>query len=208
VNVDPLEAEIGARADLVTIAFEYAGGPRMGAMSPATDPCRCVVVSGVAGSGKTTVGQVLATRLGWTFAEGDLLHPERNIALMRAGIPLTDADRAGWLDAIGGWIDQNVPELGAVVACSALRRTYRDHLAEGRPWLRFCQLVAPKPLLRSRIIRRRGHFMPVSLLSSQLETLEPLEPDEAGIVVDGSGDPNVIAETIVEALQLVPLVSP
>jgi len=169
-----------------------------------THACRCVIVSGVSGSGKTTVARQLAAQLGWTYAEGDQFHPERNIDLMRSGIPLTDADRASWLAAIGAWIDHHVPEEGAVVTCSALRRGYRDYLAIGRPWLRFCQLTAPVGVLRQRLERRKHHFMPASLLDSQLETFESLAPILAGVAIAATGPPRSVADEVIAALQLTP----
>lgn len=144
-----------------------------------------VVIMGVSGTGKTVVGSAIAARTGWPFAEGDDFHPEANKAKMASGQPLTDEDRWPWLRDIAGWIGEH-PD-GAIVACSALRRTYRDLLREGHPHLRFIHLVAPDAELDSRLRARTDHYMPASLLHSQLDTLEPLEPDELGEVFDESG---------------------
>ena len=140
-----------------------------------------LVVMGVSGSGKTTVGSALAQRLGWTFLDADDLHPPANIAAMAAGHPLTDAERAPWLDAVAEWVQGHRP---CVVACSALRRRYRDVLrGDG---VLFVYLEADPALLAARLGRRTGHFMPPSLLGSQLDTLEPPGPDEASVTVEAS----------------------
>jgi gluconokinase len=146
-----------------------------------------LVVMGVSGVGKSTLAQALAERLGWEFKEGDDLHPASNIAKMKAGIPLTDADRAPWLDAIAGWIDG---QLGAgrsgVITCSALKRAYRDRLAAGRPRVTFVFDRLGQEAAAARIAARKGHFMPPSLLASQFADLEPPGPDEPVIAVDGA----------------------
>jgi carbohydrate kinase (thermoresistant glucokinase family) len=144
-----------------------------------------LLVMGVSGSGKTTVAKALAGALGWDFEEGDDLHPASNIAKMRAGIPLTDADRQPWLEAIGGWIDAQAAKARAgIVTCSALRRAYRDQLRHGRPQARFVFLDGPRDLIEARIEHRHGHFMPAALLDSQIATLEAPGPDEPVIRVD------------------------
>jgi gluconokinase len=132
-----------------------------------------VVLIGVSGSGKTTTGQLLAGQLGWPFVEGDDFHPPANVAKMRRGEPLGDADRLPWLRALRARID-DLAEAGrsAVVTCSALKQAYRDVLATGRPEVRFVWLTAPPGLIDDRLGHRRGHFMPRALLESQLETLE------------------------------------
>ncbi len=144
-----------------------------------------IVVTGVSGSGKSTVGALLAEHLGGRFLDGDSLHPAANVAAMAAGQPLTDADRWPWLDAIGAWIDKQI-QAGrtAVVACSALRRAYRDGLRAGRPGLRLVYLRGSAELIRSRLAGRTGHFFPASLLDSQLATLEEPTPDEGVLVLD------------------------
>ncbi len=139
-----------------------------------------VVVMGVSGSGKTRIGTLLAARLGVTFVDGDDLHPPENVAAMAAGRPLDDALRAPWLDRVGSWL---VEHPDGVVACSALRRAYRDRLRSWSPGAVFVHLDGPVALVRSRM-EGRSHFMPPSLLGSQVATLEPLAEDEAGVVLD------------------------
>lgn len=135
---------------------------------------------GVSGSGKTTVGAALADALGLRFVDGDALHPAANVAKMAAGIPLDDADRAPWLDAIGAVIATGP----VVVACSALKRAYRDRLRAAAPELQLVFLDGSRELLASRTAARPGHFMPASLLDSQLATLERPDPDEHPVTVD------------------------
>lgn len=147
---------------------------------PAVPPL--VAVMGVSGSGKSTVGAALADHLGVPFVDGDELHPAANVAKMAAGRPLDDADRAPWLDAVGGWLAAHAAA-GGVVACSALRRRYRDRLRELAPGLVFVHLAGDRELVASRQRRRTGHFMPSSLLDSQLAALEPLEDDEPGLAI-------------------------
>jgi carbohydrate kinase (thermoresistant glucokinase family) len=138
-----------------------------------------VVVAGVSGSGKSTVGTLLAERLGWIFADGDGFHPAANVARMRAGLPLTDADREPWLDAITAWMDQQIAAgRSAVIACSALRRAYRARLLGGRPAARMVFLLISRGEGETRLTTRPGHFFPAALLDSQLETLELPQPDE------------------------------
>lgn len=158
-----------------------------------------VVVMGVAGTGKTTIGPLLAARLGVPYAEGDDFHPEANIAKMSAGTPLTDKDRMPWLDAIGAWA-RGRAGLGGVVSSSALKRAYRDRLRAAAPGVVFVHLTGDRALIEDRMARREGHFMPTKLLDSQFATLQPLGPDEAGVAVDVEGAPEEIAERAVEAL--------
>ncbi len=144
---------------------------------PAPPPV--LLVMGVSGSGKTTVGSLLAGRLGWTYAEADAFHPPANIAKMHAGHPLTDADRVPWLDAIGAWIDKTTAERQpAVVTCSALKRSYRERLHAGRPHVTVIYLDADPDTVRTRLAAREGHFFPPQLLDSQLRDLEPPAPEE------------------------------
>ncbi|MEU9333643.1 gluconokinase [Streptomyces sp. NPDC048290] len=161
-----------------------------------------VVVMGVAGTGKTTIGPLLAARLGVPYAEGDDFHPPANIAKMSAGTPLTDEDRWPWLDAIGSWADGR-SGLGGVVSSSALKRSYRDRLRTAAPGLVFVHLTGDRALIEDRMAHRRGHFMPTALLDSQFATLEPLGPDESGVAVDVSGTPEDITDRAVRALAAV-----
>ena len=140
-----------------------------------------IVVMGVSGCGKSTVGRMLADRLEANFVDGDDLHPEENKAKMAAGIALNDEDRWGWLNSVGAVLSE---EQGAVVACSALKRKYRDQIRKIAPGTVFIHLHGTKELLASRLENRTNHFMPSSLLDSQLNTLEPLQSDEAGIVLN------------------------
>ncbi|MFI1563439.1 gluconokinase [Streptomyces sp. NPDC020490] len=158
-----------------------------------------VVVMGVAGTGKTTIGPLLAARLGVPYAEGDDFHPSANIAKMSAGIPLGDADRWPWLDAIGTWAHDR-DGLGGVVSCSALKRSYRDRLRAAAPGAVFVHLTGDRALVEDRMSHRQGHFMPTALLDSQFATLQPLGPDEAGVEVDVAGSPEEITERAVGAL--------
>ncbi|GAA1974101.1 gluconokinase [Isoptericola halotolerans] len=157
-----------------------------------------LVVMGVAGSGKTTVATLLADRLGVEYAEADQFHSAQNIAKMTAGTALTDADRAPWLEAIRDWLtaeaDAGRP---GVVTCSALKRSYRDVLRSARGLVRFVHLDGSPELLAERITARSGHFMPTSLLPSQLATLEPLDDDEDGLTVDIAVPPTEIVDDVV-----------
>jgi gluconokinase len=158
-----------------------------------------VVVMGVAGSGKTTVGTALATRLGWRFLDADDLHPAANVEKMRHGIPLTDEDRAPWLRAV---VDAIARGGDVVLACSALRRWHRDALREGaRADLRFVYLAGDVAELDRRLRARTGHYMPASLLRSQLDTLEPPDATEA-LTVDAEVPVASIIDTIVRELRL------
>jgi gluconokinase len=145
-----------------------------------------LVVMGVSGAGKTTVGAPLARRLGVPFKEGDDLHPPANVEKLRRHLPLEDADRAPWLKAVAAWIDDwRRAGSGGVITCSALKRRYRDALAENRPSIIFVYLKGSPAVLAARVGARRGHFMPPSLLGSQLADLEEPGGDERAISVDG-----------------------
>jgi gluconokinase len=162
-----------------------------------------VVVMGVSGSGKSTVAKGISTVTGWEFAEGDAFHSDANVAKMRAGEPLTDEDRWPWLEAIGAWISSK-EQAGesAVITCSALRRAYRDVLCRDRPHVRFLHVTAPSEVIRDRMEHRAGHYMPASLLPSQLATLEPLQPEEPGTVISNEGTAAVVLDRALSALGL------
>jgi gluconokinase len=160
-----------------------------------------LIVAGVAGSGKTTVGTLLASQLHWRFADADTFHPDANVAKMRAGIPLTDADRQPWLDAVAAWLDARIAagESG-VVTCSALKRAYRDVLLAGRPDATMVFLEVGRDELDRRLMARRGHFFPEKLLDSQLAALEPPTPDERVRTVLEDGDSAQTAAEIIALL--------
>lgn len=160
-----------------------------------------VVVMGVSGAGKTAVGRALAQELGWAFLEGDAFHPPANVEKMRAGVPLTDADRAPWLDAIADALAAHEARgERCVLACSALRRRYRDRLGSAAP-CRFVLLDVARDELARRLRERRGHFMPAALLASQIETLEPLAPDEDGMIITARGTVQETLEAVRAALR-------
>ncbi|WP_062999875.1 gluconokinase [Nocardia mikamii] len=155
----------------------------------------CVVVMGVSGTGKSTVGRLLADRLGIPFADADDLHSPADIAKMSAGIALTDEDRAPWLAAVGRWLhDRMVETTGGVIACSALKRSYREILRAAAPEVCFVHLTAEREELIERMTGRRGHYMPVSLVDSQLRILEPLDAAERGVVLHTDRPPEFLAE--------------
>ncbi|MGB3911151.1 MAG: gluconokinase [Pseudolysinimonas sp.] len=157
---------------------------------------RVIVVMGVSGTGKSTIGRALAETLGLPFVEGDDLHPESNVAKMGAGIPLTDADRGPWLDLIAAELDRPV-----VITCSALKRAYRDRLRLAAPDLVLVYLHGAPELLASRMAQRDGHFMPTALLESQLATLEEPAGDENVIPVDVMLRPDEIVELVTDRLR-------
>jgi gluconokinase len=159
-----------------------------------------LIVAGVSGCGKTTVGALLAGRLHWQFADADSFHPEANVAKMRAGTPLTDADREPWLQAITDWMDERIAAgQSAVVTCSALKRAYRDRLLAGRPAATMVFLQVSKEVLEKRLMNRHGHFFTEKLLDSQLAALETPGPGERvqSVVVDG--DP---AQTVAKIIAM------
>ncbi len=167
----------------------------------AADAARVLVVMGVSGSGKTTVAEKLAARLRWPFQEGDALHPPANVAKMHGGTPLTDEDRWPWLDRIAAWIDARLAEgEHGILTCSALKRSYRQRIIGGRSGVRLVYLWGERDLLAARIGARHGHFMPPTLLDSQLATLEPPGADERPITVHVGPAPEVLVEQIVTAL--------
>jgi gluconokinase len=149
---------------------------------------RAVVVMGVSGSGKSTIGPLLAAALGGGFTDADDFHPAENIAKMAAGTPLEDADRWPWLDRLGAHLARQ----GGVVGCSALKRAYRDRLRGHRPDLAFLHLAGDSKLIAARQAARPGHFMPAGLLASQFATLEPPGADEAALTLDVSAAPEAV----------------
>lgn len=160
-----------------------------------------IVVMGVSGTGKSTVADGLVERLGWEFVEGDDLHPPANVAKMRSGSPLDDEDRWPWLRQLASWIgEREQAGRSAVITCSALKRSYRDLLRDGHPSVWFAHVTADAALLRERLQHRSGHYMPASLLDSQLATLEPLQDDEPGAAVSGAGAPDDVVEGLLAAL--------
>lgn len=161
-----------------------------------------VVVMGVCGSGKSGLAERLASALGAQFIEGDAFHPPRNIERMAAGIALTDADREDWLRALAAQLAQARADARSVVlACSALRRAYRDLLREAAPDLRLVHLRGTRALLAERVARRPGHYMPASLLDSQLATLEPPGADENPITLDACASPASLAQSALAQLE-------
>ena len=160
-----------------------------------------LVIMGVSGSGKTTIANLLSKRLGWIAAEADEFHPAANIAKMTAGTPLTDEDRWPWLYSIRDWMGTQAGNgRCTIVTCSALKRTYRDVLAQAAGTVHFIHLDGSSATLAERMKTRTGHFMPPSLLPSQLSTLEPLAPDENGLRIDIGHSPTEIVETVLEHL--------
>jgi gluconokinase len=172
--------------------------PANGVPAPAV-----IIVMGVSGSGKSTIGSLLAQRLHWEFEDADWLHPASNVDKMHNGIPLTDEDRRPWLEAVAAWIDKTRRAGGhAVVACSALKRRYRDILIGDRADVRLVYLKGDEALIARRIAIRHEHFMPRSLLHSQFEALEEPGPDEAAVIASIEPAPRAIATRILSALNM------
>jgi len=156
---------------------------------------------GVSGSGKTTIGKMLAERLGWAFKEGDEFHPAANIKKMRAAMALNDKDRQPWLEAIRVWIDNQIDEKQpAIIACSALKRTYRDFLTKERDQVHMVFLQASQKIIAQRLAKRRGHFMPAQLLNSQFVALEMPAENEAAIIANAALEPRAIVQEIISRL--------
>ncbi|WP_426564000.1 gluconokinase [Angustibacter sp. McL0619] len=164
----------------------------------ATNPPLAVVM-GVSGTGKTTIGEALAARLGLDYRDADSFHPQANIDKMAAGHPLDDDDRAPWLAAIGRWLAEH-DSTGGVVSCSALHRAYRDVLRAAAPRVRFLHLAGDPDVIATRMRERPEHFFKVEMLASQLATLEPLEDDEPGVTADLSDPVDQIVDQFLAAL--------
>ena len=161
-----------------------------------------VIVMGVSGCGKSTVAAALADRLHGLYLDADDFHPASNVHKMQSGVPLTDEDRGPWLDRVGLAVHERA-EAGETVfmACSALKRTYRDRIRRAVPDVAFLALVAPRDELERRLQNRHGHFMPPSLLDSQLQTLQPLSSAERGVTIDVTGAEGPVLDRAVGALQ-------
>jgi gluconokinase len=160
-----------------------------------------LVIMGVSGCGKSTVGTRLAERLGVAFLEGDALHPPRNIALMRSGVALTDDDRRDWLDAIAQHLEGLRDDDGLVIACSALKRSYRDRLRRACPHLQFVHLHGTQDAIAQRLAQRRDHYMPSTLLASQFDILETPHDDEPAWTLDVNESVDQLVDHITHHLQ-------
>jgi gluconokinase len=157
---------------------------------------------GVSGSGKSTVGLLLAQRLMVPFLEADDVHPAANRAKTAAGRPLDDEDRRPWLEELARWIgEREAATQNSVLTCSALKRSYRDLLRAGNESVWFAHVEVPQDVLAQRLEARQGHYMPASLLTSQLTTLQPLQPDEPGMTVPGTGEPDDVVDAILATLR-------
>ena len=168
----------------------------------ATDQSLCaLIVMGVSGAGKTTIGETLAARLGWPYEDADTFHPASNVAKMSAGHPLTDEDRRPWLKAIAAEINRAcAASEHIVIGCSALKRSYRDILMQGRTDVRLVYLDGTQTLIADRLSHRKGHFMPPGLLISQFAALEPPTPDERPVTVSIDAEVEVIVDRIISQL--------
>jgi ribose 5-phosphate isomerase A len=196
------------RADPVFVAGT-AGVHRLDSARSHRGTPPVLVIMGVSGAGKTTVAHELALRLGWAFEEGDTLHPEANIAKMHAGIPLTDADRLPWLERIAGWIDdQRAKKQPGIISCSALKRNYRQIIVGDRPEVRLVYLRGGRHLIEEHLAGRDSHFMPPSLLLSQIDTLEEPDPGEDPLTVDAGRPASQIAGEIIHLLGSSAMVRP
>jgi ribose 5-phosphate isomerase A len=188
------------RADPVFVA-DAAGVHRLDSARAHRGSPPILVVMGISGAGKTTIAEELAARLGWAFEEGDALHPEANVAKMHAGIPLTDADRQPWLEAIAAWIDhQRAKKQPGIITCSALKRSYRQIIIGDRPEVRLVYLRGGRDVVAEHLAGRHGHFMPAGLLQSQIDTLEEPTPDEEPLTVDVGPPAGQVADQIIRLL--------
>jgi ribose 5-phosphate isomerase A len=197
-----------SRADLVFVA-DTAGVHRLDSPRAHRGRPAILVLMGVSGAGKSTVARELAARLGWSFEEGDALHPAANVAKMQAGIPLTDADRQPWLKRVAAWIDdQRAKKQSGIITCSTLKRSYRQIIIGDRPEVRLIYLRGGRDLIAQRLAGRDGHFMPASLLQSQIDTLEEPQPDEDPLTVDVGAPAGQVADEIIRILGASALVDP
>jgi ribose 5-phosphate isomerase A len=189
-----------SRADPVFVA-DAAGVYRLYSARAHRGSPPILVVMGVSGSGKSTIAEELAARLGWQFKEGDALHPESNVAKMHAGIPLTDADREPWLERVAAWIDkQRAKKQPGIITCSALKRAYRQIIIGDRPEVRLVYLRGGHGLIAEHLQGRHGHFMPATLLRSQIDTLEEPDPSEDSLTVDVGPSAAQVADEIIRLL--------
>lgn len=162
-----------------------------------------LVLMGVSGCGKSTIGAELSRRLGWPFRDADTFHPPANIAKMSQAVPLTDEDRWPWLDAIAAWIDDRLAEgQPGIVSCSALKRVYRRRLIGGRRRIALVHLEGDRATIAERLAKRSGHFMPAALLDSQIAALEPPGAGEAALIVGIGEPPARIADRVMAGLEL------
>jgi ribose 5-phosphate isomerase A len=188
------------RADPVFVA-DAAGVHRLDSARAHRGSPPILLVMGISGAGKSTIAQELAARLGWAFEEGDMLHPEANVAKMHAGIPLTDADRQPWLERVSAWIDgQRAKKQPGIITCSALKRSYRQIIIGDRPEVRLIYLRGGRDVIAEHLAGRRGHFMPAGLLQSQIDTLEEPTPDEDPLTVDVGPSADQVADEIIRLL--------
>ncbi|MFI0367653.1 gluconokinase [Actinomadura sp. 1N219] len=172
---------------------------------PENRPPTVIVIAGVSGSGKTTIGSLLAERLGWEYAEADKFHSDANIEKMRSGHPLTDADRLPWLHAIAAWVDDRLATgRPGVVTCSALKRRYREIVAGGRPGVRMVLLDGDRDLIAARMRARKGHYFKADLLDTQFADLEPPTPDENVLTAPITGPPEETVAHLLKTLDLTP----
>jgi ribose 5-phosphate isomerase A len=185
-----------SRADPVFVA-DASGVQRLNSARSHRGTPPILVIMGVSGAGKTTIAEALAARLGWAFEEGDSLHPEINVAKMHAGIPLTDEDRLPWLERVAAWIDaQRAKKQPGIITCSALKRSYRQIIIGDRPEVRLVYLRGGWELMAEHLAGRHGHFMPPSLLQSQIDTLEEPDPSEDALIIDEGAPPGRSPEQI------------
>jgi carbohydrate kinase (thermoresistant glucokinase family) len=189
-----------SRADPVFVA-DAGGVHRLDSARAHRGRPPILVIMGVSGSGKSTIAEELAARLGWPFEEGDSLHPEANIAKMHAGIPLTDADRLPWLKHVAAWIDsQRLKKQPGIITCSALKRSYRQIIIGDRPEVRLVYLRGGRNSIAEHLAGRHGHFMPPELLRSQIDTLEEPDPSEDPLTVDASNSAAQVAHEVIRLL--------